>query len=257
LISDVGSSFLIYPGIYTGSAIDNLTGVGGSGTPQHQFVAVTAGTTYQIQVVGYGASGDIKLNLHYDVPPTVSLTSPSNGEYFDFGTPIHLAATANDSDGFLSEVIFEIDVANTQRFPDYSSPYEVDWTPTTHGEHEVVAIAIDNDGWRTRSDDTIPPSIVKIVVGLRVTLTSPANGGSFVVGTPIHLTAIPDDPDGTVSEVGFIVGNSSQTQEFRINSSPYQVDWTPDTPGQYGVMAFVTDIDGGWSGSSWITISVQ
>ena len=57
LISEVGSSFPIFPGIYTGSAIDNLTAIGGSGTPQHQFVRVTAGVTYQIQVVGYGAAG--------------------------------------------------------------------------------------------------------------------------------------------------------------------------------------------------------
>jgi len=94
------------------------------------------------------------LNVRYDILPTVSLTSPANGDSFVFGTTIHLTAIANDSDGLVSEVQFYI-YPGSQRISVYSSPYEFDWTPDTRGQYSVVAIAIDNDNWSSVTPDIL------------------------------------------------------------------------------------------------------
>jgi len=131
---------------YTGNAIDSLTLATWSNDPNFPAVFLaTAGTTYQIAIDGApGAEGNIQLNVHYGVFPTISLTSPANGDSFAFGTAIHLAANANDSDGFIREVLFDID-GGAHQFRVNSSPYEFDWTPDTQGQHRVTAIATDND----------------------------------------------------------------------------------------------------------------
>jgi chitinase len=255
VFSTEGSSFDAGVVIYTGNDFGHL-----SNPIDANPLFASAGTTYQILVDGDpGALGNIQLNVHYDVPPTVSLISPSNGDFFAFGTPIHLTAVANDSDGFVSEVGFDI-FSNSSppwQFRVNSSPYELDWTPDTRGQYTVSAYAIDNEGFGARPDITLPSAV--IFVGLTVSLTTPSNGDSFVLGTSISLTAIPNDPGGLVSQVLFLIYNIGQQrwQEFRVNSSPYELDWTPDTRGQYTVTAYAIDNDGGSAGSPAITISVQ
>jgi subtilisin family serine protease len=82
-------------------------------------------------------------------PPTVSLTSPTEGQVFSVPANITLAADASDSDGTVAQVAF---YANGDLVGmDTTEPYSVVWTNAPAGSHTLTAIATDNDGATTTS----------------------------------------------------------------------------------------------------------
>jgi RHS repeat-associated protein len=82
-----------------------------------------------------------------NVPPSVSLTSPANGQAFTGGS-VALSATASDSDGTVQRVEFWVDGAKWSE--DTASPYAGAWTSVA-GTHTVSAKAFDNSGASTAS----------------------------------------------------------------------------------------------------------
>ena len=81
-------------------------------------------------------------------PPTVSLTSPSNGAVFTRPARISLAATAADPDGSVSRV--EFFNGGTRLRTDTSAPYTYQWSVGV-GTYTLTARATDNAGARTTS----------------------------------------------------------------------------------------------------------
>jgi Domain of unknown function (DUF1929)/Bacterial Ig domain len=82
-------------------------------------------------------------------PPTVSLTSPSNGASFRSPAKITLAANAADSDGSVARVEFFNGGARLGQ--DTSAPYRFQWNISTVGTYPLTARAIDNAGAMTIS----------------------------------------------------------------------------------------------------------
>jgi glucose/arabinose dehydrogenase len=83
-----------------------------------------------------------------------------------------------------------------------------------------------------------------------VTLTVPSTAAA---GTPVTLTALAADPDGTVAKVDFyeggkLVGTSS--------TSPYSVSWTPSTSGARTIVAAAADDSGAVGSSAPSTVTV-
>ncbi len=97
VIDTIGSNFDTTLAVYTGTAVNALTAVasnddGGGGGTSKVTVTVTAGTTYQIAVDGYGSStGTVYLNVE---PPSVVLpsTKPAN----TYGVPAWLKLDARN-----------------------------------------------------------------------------------------------------------------------------------------------------------------
>ena len=86
-----------------------------------------------------------------------------------------------------------------------------------------------------------------------VDLLSPTNGASFTAPANISLTTSTSDPDGEVVQVEFFAGAVSlgvSTQR------PFQLDWSPVTPGTYSLSALATDNRGATtiSGASVVTV---
>jgi beta-glucosidase len=85
-----------------------------------------------------------------NLPPTVSITSPTNGASVVAGSTITIAATAADSDGTVSSVAFL--VGATQVGQDTTSPYSVSWTvPVAPASYSLTGRATDNAGATTTS----------------------------------------------------------------------------------------------------------
>lgn len=84
-----------------------------------------------------------------NIPPTVSLTSPSNGEEFTAPAAINLTATATDNDGSVSKVEFYNGSALIGS--DLTAPYAFNWTSVGAGTYSVTAKATDNQGAVTTS----------------------------------------------------------------------------------------------------------
>lgn len=76
-----------------------------------------------------------------NTPPTVSLTSPSNGSEFTVGDNVAITAIASDSDG-IESVSFV--VGNNVEFTDTTAPYSFNWIATLLEEElstvRVIAI---------------------------------------------------------------------------------------------------------------------
>jgi Domain of unknown function (DUF1929)/Bacterial Ig domain len=82
-------------------------------------------------------------------PPTVSLTSPTNGATFTQPAKVDLAADASDPDGGITSVSFyDGSKLITQ---DTTAPYAYRWNVSIVGDHVLTARATDNAGATTTS----------------------------------------------------------------------------------------------------------
>ncbi|WGH76933.1 Ig-like domain-containing protein [Tenacibaculum tangerinum] len=83
-------------------------------------------------------------------PPTVALTSPTNGSSFVAGSNINVTADASDSDGTITQVNF---YSGTNLLgSDTTSPYSFTWNNVSEGNYTLTAEAIDNNGATTVSN---------------------------------------------------------------------------------------------------------
>lgn len=82
-------------------------------------------------------------------PPTVSLTSPKEGESFGFGTNVLLTATVNDIDSPVSKV--EFFDGSTKLGEDLTAPYAMTWSDGSIGDHTLTAKVTDREGAATIS----------------------------------------------------------------------------------------------------------
>lgn len=185
-----------------------------------------------------------------NVPPTVSLTSPTNGQTFTTGNVVTLSATASDSDGTVSQVGFYVDgnLVGTST----TAPYSVAWTSVA-GTHSVYARATDNSTASTNSGTVSitvnpPPNVPPTI-----SLTSPTNGQSFTTGNVVTLSANAADSDGSVSQIGFYVDGSLVGTG---TAAPYSVAWT-STVGSHSIYARATDNSGAATNSGAVSIAVN
>ncbi len=84
-----------------------------------------------------------------NTPPSVALTSPSNGATFVAGATITIAASASDADGSVAFVDFLR--GTTVLGMDTTAPYTFTWTSVPAGTYTLTARATDNDAAATSS----------------------------------------------------------------------------------------------------------
>src|SRR6266516_2696921 len=154
-------------------------------------------------------------------PPTVSITSPSNGQ--TISTTVTPSATASDNVG-VAGVQFQLDGVNGGA-EDTNAPYSIpfDTTTTSNGPHTITAIARDAAGNRTPSapvtvtvsnappPDTTPPA---------VSITSPSNGQT--ISATVTLSATASDNVG-VAGVQFRIDGANFGAED--TAAPYAISW--------------------------------
>jgi hypothetical protein len=117
-----------------------------------------------------------------NVPPTVALTSPSDGAVVQGPTNVLLTVNASDTDGWLIKVEF---MADGQKLGETTNaPYSFIWADPPAGSHILSARATDNQGgWAVST-----PVSISVVIGCDQVLfeenfesylpgSSPTNGG--------------------------------------------------------------------------------
>ena len=104
-----------------------------------------------------GAANAPVLHVSYILPngkvPLVLWTSPLDQEIINSLDPLSLAVSAIDEDGSITEVEFFVD--NVSIGIDATSPYTMNWTPTTYDEYTLKAIATDNVGNTDENEITL------------------------------------------------------------------------------------------------------
>jgi hypothetical protein len=133
--------------------------------------------------------------------PSVSITSPDDGDVFVSGDTVEITASASDFDGTIAKVEFYNDA--TKLGEDTTQPYAFSWSPEV-GAYNIFAKTTDNDG------GTATSSPVSITVNQRYHCTftsSESREGQFskgynltfeTIGTSVKFTAklLDDDKSG-------------------------------------------------------------
>ncbi len=163
-----------------------------------------------------------------NVPPTVSITSPSGGAVFDQGADVVISATADDTDGSVSSVAF-FD-GSTQLSVDSEAPYSATLLNISAGAHTLTAVATDDDGATTTS------------LAINVTANDPAPFQLCIASGSAGLEAFGRIYEGDNSSVG---GHPTRTNGKKYAGYNGAIAGTND-PAE--LLLFQEEIYGGKSG---------
>ncbi len=213
-------------------------------------IGVATNSPYSVTWTGYGAgkyslfarvvdsaglsglSSTVSVTVS-NLPPVVSLSSPTNKSVFLPGTDIPLKAEASDGNDAVVKVTFLVDGRSVATVT--TSPYSAVWTNAQPGNHSITARAEDQFG------RTVTSESAKIVVSdapPTVTITAPVEGTKLGKPSNVVFTADASDPDDGVAKVSFfldgqLVGSATK--------APYSVTWTNVVPGTHSVVARALD----------------
>jgi MYXO-CTERM domain-containing protein len=186
----------------------------------------------------------------FTVPPTVALTSPSNGA--DVSGTVTVSATASPPAGTtLSTLAISIDGTPVQSGA--SSPESYSWSTlglANGSTHTLIATATDANGGTASSTVT-----VTIENTPTVAVTAPTDGAT-VSGTVI-VSATASAPVGTTLSLVAILIDGSEVSSGA--SSPQSYNWNTTGLGNgstHVITASATDADGTNATSSTVTVTV-
>jgi len=227
----------------------------GTGTPNNGFIVswkLSNPGTYTIGAVGTDSNG-----VHYypagvtftaveDVPPAVTITSPTSGTTYVGPTSVELDASATSSDGVIQTVAFYNGTTKLGNGPGY------DWKNIPAGNYSITAVATDNYGVATTSAPVT--LIITADVPPTVAVTYPASGSAFANGSTIPLEASASSSDGVVENVAFYNGSTKLKTDA---TQPFEYNWPKVAPGTYTITAVATDNYGVSTTSAPVAITVN
>jgi len=180
------------------------TGLWDSGVHNTGYVftnTFTSTGTFSYFCVVHGFTGSVNVQ-NGNSPPTVAIDSPTNGASFTAPANVPITATANDSDGSVTNVAFfdgAVFLGGTN-----NTPYTIT-ASLAAGGHPLTAVATDNLGLSTTS------TVVNVTVGSgntppSVTITNPPDNAVFGNTDTVTIGASVSDTGGTVTNVQFFDG---------------------------------------------------
>ncbi|MEO8425632.1 MAG: Ig-like domain-containing protein, partial [Verrucomicrobiota bacterium] len=213
---------------------------------------LTAKATDNTGAVTTSSPINITVNPPANQPPVVSITSPANGATFTGPANITVNSTASDSDGTITKV--ELFNGGTLLGTDTTSPYNFSWNNVAVGSYTLTAKATDNTGAVTTSSPiniTVNPPANQSPT---VSISSPANGATFIAPANITVNSTANDSDGTISKVELFDGSTLLGTD---TGSPFSFSWNNVAAGSYTLTAKATDNAGAVTTSSPINITVN
>ncbi len=179
-------------------------------------------------------------------PPTVSLTSPTNGAVLGVPAKFLVSADASDVDGSVASVQF---FAGTKSLGSVTvPPFQLQVTNLTAGVYSLSAVATDNLG----ATNTSSPVPITIDAPPTVRITSPGSGALFLSPASFTLKVAAADADGTVDHVEYFDGATS----LGVVSSPFALPWNQVSSGPHFLTAIATDNLGIQTTSALVILTV-
>jgi hypothetical protein len=245
-IDTIGSSFNTYLAVYTGTVVSALTLVqrndNAPGLANVSLVSFTAqqGTEYLVQVGGVRtgggpgggqiATGNIQLNVA--MPPSVVITTPTNGSTYFVGSNIAVEVTAGSGAGAVTNV--SLYRGTTLLGTLTNAPYSFVISNAPAGTNALYATATDTIG-QVGTSAVVPV----LVASVGVTIVSPLDGAVFGNTNPITVSAFTILPSGSIANVTFFVDGQPIGLD---NTVPFSAVWTNVTGGSHRLTA--TGVDG-------------
>ena len=187
-----------------------------------------------------------------NLPPTVTIATPTEGARFALGSVLTLTATAADSDGAVVSVEYRLGGAGGSLIGSATTPpYAVAWSGMAAGSYTIVAVARDDRGASSTS------SAVHVAIDANalpsVALITPTANATFVVPATIAMSASAGDSDGTIAKVEFL---ADSTIVATVTAAPYAASWSNAGIGTHSLAARATDNQGGVATSASVSITV-
>ncbi len=226
------------------SSRDGLLGTGTSITRGDLTVGV-----HVISFIGTdGTAADtaqVTLTIVND-PPVAAITAPPTGSVFLLGTAVTFSGSATDTES--GNLVGAALVWTSSLAGELGTGTSVQRTDLAAGTHVIRLIATDPQGAADTASVTIrvntPPT---------ATITAPADGSVFVVGTNISFRGTGSDPEDGALTGGSIVWTSSINGEFGAGSPTNENGLSV---GVHLITLTATDSDGA-TGSDQITVTIE
>ena len=233
-------------------------------------------------VIGYPSTATVYIAPPgvTNLPPEVKVVNPPNNSTYFSPVNISLIAKANDPDGSVTNVEFFdgntdlgrgfIVVLDPPGVNGVVGPaYFLAWPNVPVGAHTISAVATDNGGLSSRSDDvhiTVqgppPPTTNRPPV---VRISSPPNGSIFHAPIDLPVYAYAHDFDGIVTGVEYFDGTNSIGPGHRIGNLPgtptysdlWQLVWSNAPVGLHVLTAVATDNSNAVTRSEAVNIKIE
>jgi Bacterial Ig domain/Calcineurin-like phosphoesterase/Purple acid Phosphatase, N-terminal domain len=201
---------------------------------------------------GATTSGAVNITVtdNPNVPPTVSITTPSSGSTFAAPATITITADVADVDGTIARVDFYR--GSSSLGSDTTAPFEFTWSNASPGSYSLTAKATDNRGGTATSNAvgiTVNPNQPPTV-----SITSPSSGATFIAPATITITANAADVDGAITRVDFYRGSTLLGTDA---VAPYEFTWSDVDTGNYSLRAKATADNGVYTYSGSVTMTVS
>ena len=184
------------------------------------------------------------------LPPSITLTSPTNNSSFTNPPSITLAADVTDPSGTTRSVSFYANDEFLGRAT--KSPFSLVWSNPPSGKFTLFARVVDTFD---RSALSAPVDITVTDIDPTVKLTSPTNGANFLAHQDIPLAADASDSDSdTISSVSFYSNNHLLGTSTK---APFSMVWSNAPGGLYVLRAVATDSSGDKGSSKPVFINVS
>ncbi len=189
-------------------------------------------------------------------PPTLSLTSPTDGATHSAPAAVTVTGTASDPDGSVSDVSIYINGELKSSGQPPNGQISATWYDLPAGTYVFTVAATDNQGATTTSSPrTVTVSGSASNQPPTVSITSPANGTTAQGPVPwLPVNASASDSDGTVAKVDFY---ANSTLVWTSTTAPYHFTWESAPPGTYTLTAVATDNDGAATTSAPVTVTIR
>ena len=199
--------------------------------------------------------------------PTVSITSPSNGQNINEGSSVTVQLSSNDADGNISDheiyvnnVLVDTDGINYSPYTIsniQSGSYTIRAVVTdSNGESNssTVNITVDDDTDTTPDPDPTPdPTPPASNSAPSVSFTNLTNGQSFTAGSNVSVNLNSSDSDGSVVSHQIFV-NDALVDTDGTSYTSHVIEGI--TAGSYSIKATVTD-NSGETTSNTVSITVS
>lgn len=190
-------------------------------------------------------------NGYHVFPPTVSITSPTNGTTIA-GATVPLIADVEDASAIVSRVLF---YSGDHRLVELTNPpFQWTWTNVPAGGHTLRAWAEDSLGNWTVSD---PVTVTLTNTVPTVSLVEPTNHTKIHGPGPITLSAQASNADSPIVEVDFLANSHLLGSVTHINSAGfYTLVLTNFGVGKFEIKARAIDQLGRESTSANVELDV-
>ena len=214
-----------------------------------------AGGAHKLTARAYDAAGNSATSAAVNVtvdstPPTIKITSPTNGS--TISNTVTVSATASDNVG-LARVVFYLDGAPLVAMAGSKFAFPWDTSKVPSGSHKLKAIATDTAGNSTTSATVC--ITIKDVAPPTASIVSPTNGTRVLTKSTVKIAAKASDLNG-VKKVEFYVAGALKCTD---TCAPFTCAWSVPTGSgkSYSLQVKAYDAAGNVGPSSAITVKSQ